>query len=406
MRADAPSRTEPLILGDDVLKEILHRSNRPGGRRVAVRSLAAALLAGALVAPLAATAQGDDAGPPSGPLAPIHSSVKGAKPSPQPAFNTPVAPQYQQSYQDWLKMRAAAHGGTQYTRETYARMPDWSGVWTRVGGFNWNGGAWNGDMATVPLAGAISTEAAQAMLDHCKTFPCKGWLNADMTPAYALRYRQKMTAVAHGFEWDQLSDCLPSGYPRFLLNPFYRELVVTPKETWFSQETEGEFRRIYTDGRGHVSEDDGHQLWEGDSIGFWDGDTLVVHTIRMRAEELQRNMPSLSDQVSTIERIRMIDPNTIEDVATIYDPKALNKPWKGVQHYVRVDAPIARLDMWSCEENNNVVQTANGGSTFILPGEPGYKDPDNIQNVSIDKAIAYGAKLMAEEEAAKKAAGK
>jgi hypothetical protein len=357
------------------------------------------MVLGAAVAVAPAAAQPAD--PNSGDYVMIRSSVPGAKPSPQPKWDTPVAPQYQESYQAFLKMKAAAKGGTRYTRETYAKMPDWSGVWTRTGGFNWNAAP-----VTVPQAAQITTAAAQAMLKACASFPCKGWIEADLKPAYALRFRQKMTAVAHGFEWDQLSDCLPSGYPRFLLNPFFREFNPTPNETWLSQETVGEFRRIYTDGRGHVSEDEGHPLWEGDSIGFWDGDTLVVHTIRMRAEELQRNMPSLSEDVSTLERIRMVDPNTIEDDATIYDPKALNKPWRGIQRYVRVTDPTARLDMWSCEENNNVVQTATGGSTTILPGEPGYKDPNDIQNFSINKAIAYGAKLMAEEEAAKAAAGK
>jgi hypothetical protein len=77
----------------------------------------------------------------------------------------------------------------------------------------------------------------------------------------------------------------------------------------------------------------------------------------------------------------------------------LKTPWTGVHRYVRVTSPGARLDMWSCAENNNVVPTPEGGSTFILPGEPGYKDPNNIQNFWTERAIAYGAKLMAEEEA-------
>jgi hypothetical protein len=356
-------------------------------------SVATLTLAAALAAPLASVAQ------PASATIMIRSSVPGAKPMPQPAWNTPVAPQYQESWQAFLKMRAAAKGGTKYSRETYSKMPDWSGVWTRTGGFNWNS-----PPVVVPQAAGIGPEAAKALLASCKTFPCKGWLEADLKPAYAQRYLQKMTALANGFEWDQLSDCLPSGYPRFLLNPFYREFTATPNQTWLSQETQGEYRRIYTDGRGHVPEDEGHPLWEGDSIGFWDGDTLVVHTIRMRPEELQRNMPSVSEDVSTIERIRMVDPNTIENVATIYDPKVLNKPWTGVHRYVRVTDPTARLDMWSCAENNNVIPTAEGGSTFILPGEPGYKDPENIQNLFTEKAIAYGAKLMAEAEAKNKAA--
>jgi hypothetical protein len=335
----------------------------------------------------------------SGPTIPIRSSVPGAAVSPQPSPDTPVAPQYQESYRAWLEMKRKANGGTKWTRENYAKMPDWSGVWTRTGGFNWNS-----PPVVDPRAAGIGPAAAQAMLDACASFPCKGWMEADLTPEYALRYRQKLTAVAHGFEWDQLSDCLPSGFPRFLLNPFYREFIATPNQTWLSQETQGEFRRIYTDGRGHVAEDDSLPLWEGDSIGFWDGDTLVVHTIRVRAEELQRNMPSVSQDASVIERIRMVDPNTIENVATLYDPKVLKTPWTGVHRYVRVTSPVARLDMWSCAENNNVVPTPEGASTFILPGEPGYKDPDNIQNLWTERAIAYGAKLMAEEEA-KKAAG-
>ncbi len=375
------------------------------GRALKVGLMAGAALLGAEFGS-ASSSRAQQAGPTAGgvedtgPTIKIYSSVKGAAPAVQPAANTPVAPQYQESYQAWLAMKKKAKGGVVYTRANYAKMPDWSGVWTRVGGFNWNS-----PPVVKPESGAIGPEAAQALLKACSSFPCKGWVEADLTPEYSLRFLQKMTALAHGFEWDQLSDCLPSGYPRFLLNPFYREFTVTPKETWLSQETQGEYRRIYTDGRGHVSEDDGHPLWEGDSIGFWDGDTLVVHTIRMRAEELQRNMPAVSEDVSTIERIRMIDPNTLEDDATIYDPKALRKPWRGIHHYIRVTAPVARLDMWSCAENNNVVETENGGSTFILPGEKGYKNPGDIQNIATRKAIEYGARLMAEEQAAKQKAG-
>jgi hypothetical protein len=34
-----------------------------------------------------------------------------------------------------------------------------------------------------------------------------------------------------------------------------------------------------------------------------------------------------------------------------------------------------RINMWSCNENNNVVKDASGTTQFVLPGEPGYKDP-------------------------------
>lgn len=45
----------------------------------------------------------------------------------KPPANTPVPDHFQQSYQAYLKMKADAHGGTQYSKLTYGKMPDWSG---------------------------------------------------------------------------------------------------------------------------------------------------------------------------------------------------------------------------------------------------------------------------------------
>ena len=79
----------------------------------------------------------------------------------------------------------------------------------------------------------------------------------------------------------------------------------------------------------------------------------------------------------------MTDPNTIQDEATLYDPVAFYKPWSGVQTFKRNSGRHAFVDLYSCAENNNVVQTAKGGSAFVLPGETimmrrGYQDPAQI----------------------------
>ncbi|HEX5419155.1 MAG TPA: hypothetical protein VFY39_04080 [Gammaproteobacteria bacterium] len=324
----------------------------------------------------------------------ICSSVTGAACIEEPGPATPVPEQFQASYQAYVEMQRKAHGGRKLTWDD---KPDWSGIWNHAGGFAWA-------PETNRLASGAGEDSAQAILDHCGRFPCEGWVSAALTPPYALRYRQKLTAVAHGFEWDQLSDCLPAGFPRFLLEPVLKRFIVTPDKTIWINEWQSETRYLFTDGRGHVPQDDAIALWEGDSIGFWDGDTLVVHTIRMKPEELQRNQPGISDEASTVERIKMIDPNTIEDDVTLWDPKALEKPWRGMQKYTRVTTRGLRMDMYSCEENNNVIQTAHGGSTFILPGETvtvqrHYRDPDNFQNANLDRAIAYGAELMKKEQA-------
>jgi hypothetical protein len=144
-------------------------------------------------------------------------------------------------------------------------------------------------------------------------------------------------------------------------------------------EQNAEIRRIYTDGRGHIPEDEAYPLWEGDSIGFWNGDTLIVHTNNVKEGMWQRLEPDHSDQLTTVEEIRKISPTQIEVLMTIYDPVSLVKPWRVRHIWTKVtDPPGLRINHWSCAENNNVVKTDTGGSDFVLPGEKGYKDPNAL----------------------------
>lgn len=331
------------------------RSARPDTQRGFCWKRMLPWLAGALLLPLAAAGQPAPAASDSASFA-VCSSVPGADCITEPAASTPVAPRYQASYQVYLDMKKKARGGTVYTRADYAKMPDWSGVWARAGG------------------GLKFDPAQPGRLSE-------GHTTADLTPRYEAAYREKLRQVAKGNEWDQLSDCLPAGYPRWLTEPFLREMIVTPQQTWWINEQQSEARRIYTDGRGHVPQGEAKPLWTGDSIGFWDGDTLVVHTISVTHGQYQRQNPDYSESTSTVERIRMVNPNLIEDDVTVWDPKGLNKPWHVVDHYARVTTPHARIDMWSCEANNNVIRTAEGSSQFILPGETvevkrTYREPD------------------------------
>lgn len=293
----------------------------------------------------------------------------------KPAANTPIPSYYQASYQAYLRMKAAAKGGTEYRRATYQSMPDWSGIWTRD-----------------PSEG-LKFDPKQTS----KGF-IPGPTTADLTPRYKAALEEKLRQVAAGNEWDQLSDCLPAGYPRWLTEPFLREFIVTPSETWWINEQQSEARRIYTDGRGHIPDAEAQPLWDGDSIGFWDGQTLVVHTIRVTHGEYQRSQPDYSSQTSTLERIHQLDHDTLEDEVTVWDPKGLRTPWHVVMHYKRVNTAGARIDMWSCESNNNVVRTPTGGSQFILKGETvtirrSYKDPDTFYLTEAQK------KLFAEDDA-------
>jgi glucose-6-phosphate dehydrogenase assembly protein OpcA len=67
--------------------------------------------------------------------------------------------------------------------------------------------------------------------------------------------------------------------------------------------------------------------------------------------EWQAEQPLFSEQVSTVERIRRTAPDIIDDEVTVYDPLALSKPWRVVDHYKKI-ANVAniRLNYWPCVE--------------------------------------------------------
>jgi hypothetical protein len=250
------------------------------------------------------------------------------------------AQEYRNSSEHFEALKRAANGGTKIT---FDKLPDWTGIWTR---------------STEPV---FKFDPAQ---------PSVRQTTAQLTPEYAQRHKEKLERVAKGIEWDPISNCIPPGYPRWLTTPFLREFALRPDQTHLINEMLADTRRIYTDGRGHTPDDEAYPLWNGDSIGFWDGDSLVIHTTQLMSGQYQRQQPDYSDQVETIERWRKTDDKTIEADVTIYDPPALVKPWHVVQRYVRVTTPGLRVRSWVCEENanNQVLQTKEGATQHVLPG--------------------------------------
>lgn len=142
------------------------------------------------------------------------------------------------------------------------------------------------------------------------------------------------------------------------------EVIVAP-EAVFMNFTTHEVRHIYTDGRGHPAKRDLLITPVGDSIGHWEGETLVVDTIGTRPLLLSvevvefnpghpqpaavKSVPA-SNQLRFEERIRMINPNELEDRLTIYDPVALTHPIHETIKYQRVK-DLDRLIYDDCREN-------------------------------------------------------
>lgn len=228
------------------------------------------------------------------------------------------------------------------------KLPDWSGIWV--------------------MEGRVIFDSSGK--DPTREFP-------PLKPEAEAKYAAKVRDAVNGKEFDPLTHCLPAGFPRVIAEPFLQEFVIRPEAVWWIHEQQNEIRRIYTDGRGHPPAEDLFPLWEGHSIGHWEGDTLIVDTISLRAGIYDRTGPPVSEQARTSERIRKIDDSTIEDRITIVDPVYLTKPWTVVKRYRKLKDPSLRIDHWSCEESNRAIEK-DGSTDLILPGEPGYRDPSRI----------------------------
>jgi hypothetical protein len=221
-----------------------------------------------------------------------------------------------------------------------ARLPDWTGVYSRSGVlFNWDQDQGRNRMPT-----------------------------AKLTPEYERKLVTKLDNIEKGIEFDNLSNCAPPGHPRWMTEPFLRDFVVTPDQTYLINEMVNDIRRIYTDGRDHIPAADSYPLWNGDSIGFWDGGKLVIHTSSLRSGQYQRTQPEYSEQVETVEIWEKIDDKTLLAHVWVYDPPSLAQPWYSKHTYLKLtnDDKSLRIRYWDCGENqnNNVIQTENGSSQF------------------------------------------
>jgi hypothetical protein len=144
--------------------------------------------------------------------------------------------------------------------------------------------------------------------------------------------------------------CAPMGFPRIFLYPLPMQIVQTSGEIIMLFEYDSVRHQIFTDGRPHDTALG--PLWMGDSIGHWEGDTLVTDTVNFNDKTwLDRMGHPHSDTLHVIERIRRIDHDHLVDDITIDDPKAYTKPWTA--HLPYVLKPKWTLAEVFCEDENS-----------------------------------------------------
>jgi hypothetical protein len=139
---------------------------------------------------------------------------------------------------------------------------------------------------------------------------------------------------------DDIGQCWPAGVPIIMTRVWPIAMVQMPTAIYMISEFMNSLRVVYLDGRSHTDPDLVVRTFNGESIGRWEGDTLVVDTKNFTNDPhhwVDQGVPA-SDELRIIERIGMInDGKTLEIAMTLTDPKNWEGEWKGVRRWNRVD---------------------------------------------------------------------
>jgi hypothetical protein len=141
--------------------------------------------------------------------------------------------------------------------------------------------------------------------------------------------------------------CFMPGVPRATYMPFPFQILQNPNQFFINYEFAGAFRDIYFKNPGPAETDS----WMGQSVGHWEGDTLVVDVTGLNDQTwFDRSGTHHSNQLHVVERYTLSTPNHIRYEATIEDPEVFTKPWKISMPLYRRMEPDARLMDFKCAE--------------------------------------------------------
>ncbi|MGA0933701.1 MAG: hypothetical protein ACO3R5_00975 [Pseudohongiellaceae bacterium] len=223
-------------------------------------------------------------------------------------------------------------------------LPDWSGVWQMQGGTIFDAATKTGEGGTT----------APGVREHPP-------YNAE----YEARYQANLALRDAGAFPDPNTTCgLPSGFPRMMNLPNVYEFAVTDKQVWIIAENGPNILRIYTD-REHPAPGDMWPTFTGDSVGHWEGETLVFDTLSLHSSAsgntiLDRTGLIHSDAVHITSRLGINADGLMELVMTLEDDKALTAPWVVTKRYRRLEEGARAYD-YACNENNrNPVDPVTG----------------------------------------------
>jgi hypothetical protein len=141
---------------------------------------------------------------------------------------------------------------------------------------------------------------------------------------------------------DDIAECYPAGLPLIMTRYWPMAMIQLPTAVYMVSGFMNSFRTVFIDGREHTPEDIAIQTANGESIGRWEGDTLVVDTRyfvdeRHWMDQGGRSIPA-GDQLHIVERIRLLkDVDQLEIEYIMTDPEHWEGEWKSTKRFNRVN---------------------------------------------------------------------
>jgi hypothetical protein len=179
-------------------------------------------------------------------------------------------------------------------------------------------------------------------------------------PGGKIPYRPEVAAKAADIRANRMFEepelhCFMSGVPHVMYVQFGFQILQTPETVVMAWDFMNAFRIIPTDGRPHIPAP--IKLFQGDSLGRWEGNTLIVDTTNQNDRTWLDTAGNIhTDAIHVVERFTLASPNTISYEATIEDPNAYTGPWKVTETFRRIAKPDYEQYEFACIEGNRDMQ--------------------------------------------------
>jgi hypothetical protein len=236
-----------------------------------------------------------------------------------------------------LGVMPAASGAEAYRAPRAADgKADLNGIWQALNTANWDlqeHAARPGVVVALGAAGAVPAGLSVVEGGEIPYLPAAAAKKKE-------NFENRLTA-------DPEIKCYLPGVPRATYMPYPFQIVQTPKFILMAYEFAGAARTIHIDKAPSNPVDS----WMGQSVGHWEGDTLVVDVTGLNDQTwLDRAGNFHSDALHVVERYTPLSPDALTYDVTIEDPKVFSRPWKmSMPLYRRLDKN-AQLMEFKCVE--------------------------------------------------------